>query len=67
MPETYTGAEVRALSAAAEDHLVCPRCGSPLDRRPIPPRPDVSYVRTRLWVVCPGCHRSAVVDRRTEP
>lgn len=35
-----------------------------MDRREVPPRPDVSYVRDRVWVVCPRCHAAAVLDRR---
>jgi hypothetical protein len=44
--------------------LICPACGVDLDRRPVRPRTDVSYVRERLWVSCPRCHASAVLDRR---
>lgn len=44
--------------------LRCPECGSELDRRAVPPRRDVSYVRERLWVSCPRCHRTTVLDRR---
>lgn len=66
MPESFTDAEIRALSQAYLDaaELRCPRCSVALDRRPVPPRPDISYVRDRLWLVCPSCHRTAVLDRR---
>ena len=42
----------------------CPACGAKLDQRSVPPREDVSYVRDRVWLVCPSCHRSTVLDRR---
>jgi hypothetical protein len=66
MRETYTPAEVRALAAALDGGrpLLCPRCSTALDRRPVPPRRDVPYVRDRIWLVCPGCRATGVVDRR---
>ena len=42
----------------------CPECAAPLDERAVPPRGDVSYVRDRILLVCPSCHRTAVIDRR---
>ena len=64
--EPYEDAQHRALHAAFVEGraLLCPVCGSGLDRRPVPPRPDVSYVRERLWVSCPRCHLGTVLDRR---
>lgn len=44
--------------------VLCPRCDVTMDRREIPPRSDVSYVRDRVWLSCPSCHGSLVVDRR---
>lgn len=66
MPEPFTHDEVRRLGAALDGGrpLLCPRCSVPLDRRAIPPRKDVSYVRDRVWVVCARCHRTAVLDLR---
>jgi hypothetical protein len=46
------------------ERLDCPVCGAELDRQPVRPRPDVSYVRDRLWVSCPSCRRSTILDRR---
>lgn len=43
--------------------LLCPHCGSPLDRREVQPRPDVAYVRERIWLLCGRCGRSGVIDR----
>lgn len=65
-PERFDDAQRRALHAAFMDGeaLRCPVCDLPLDRRKVPPRPDVSYVRDRLWVSCPRCHRTTVLDRR---
>jgi hypothetical protein len=65
-PEGYTAAEARALAEALRcgERPVCPRCGAPLDERSIPPRGDVSYVRERVWLVCPACHGNAVLERR---
>jgi len=65
MHEPYTSDELRALAAALEGRrsLVCPRCATLLDRRSVPPRPDVSYVRDRMWLVCPGCHATGILDR----
>jgi hypothetical protein len=40
----------------------CPRCSTPLLSRPIPPREDVAYVRHRIWLLCPQCQRSALLE-----
>jgi hypothetical protein len=65
MPESFSPEEVAALvqHLLADEDILCPRCDLRLDRRPIPPRRDVSYVRRREWVGCPSCHRNAVLDR----
>ena len=65
-PERYTDTEHAALRGAFlnDGPLECPSGHGPLDRRPVPPRSDVSYVQERLWVSCPVCHRSTVLDRR---
>jgi endogenous inhibitor of DNA gyrase (YacG/DUF329 family) len=42
----------------------CPACGEAMEQRAVPPRSEVSYVRDRVWLVCPGCQRSVVFDRR---
>lgn len=47
-----------------ERELACPRCGGGMDRQSVPPRPEVAYVRDRILVICRGCQRSAVFDRR---
>jgi len=40
----------------------CPTCSTPLLSRPIPPREDVAYVRHRIWLLCPHCQRSALLE-----
>lgn len=62
----FTDAETHELARALVSGapLTCPHCAIPLDRRSVPPRPDVSYVRDRVLVVCSKCHRNAVLDRR---
>lgn len=69
MHQPFSPAELRALAAALEEGRppLCPRCATLLDRSPVPPRPDVSYVRDRLWLVCPRCHATGVLDRREIP
>jgi ribosomal protein S27AE len=69
MPQSYTDEETRTLlhDFLEGRSLLCPRCGVPMDARPVHPRRDVSYVRDRLWLVCPRCRRTAVLDRREHP
>lgn len=66
MPHSFSIRERHALEQAFQEGeaLECPGCSVPLDRRPVPPRPEVSYVRDRLWLVCPSCYKTAVLDRR---
>jgi hypothetical protein len=62
----YTRAEETAIREGIQSLLEtprCPRCGGGLDRREVPPRPDVAYVRNRLLIVCNGCGRSVVLDQ----
>lgn len=65
-PSHFTKGAQRSLAGALRDGsaLICPVCDVMLDQRPVPPRTDVSYVRDRLWIICPSCHRSVVLDRR---
>lgn len=69
MHESFTPAEARVLGGALEEGrpLTCPRCSTALDRRAVPPRRDVSYVRDRVWLVCPSCHATGFLDRREAP
>jgi ribosomal protein S27AE len=64
MPEHFSAEERRALERAlAAGRSVCPRCGSALERREVPPRSDVSYVRDRIWLLCGRCGATAVLDQ----
>ena len=65
-PEAFTHQQVRELERDVRTGTrpYCPVCAVPLDDRAVPPREDVSYVRDRIWLVCPTCKRSTVVDRR---
>lgn len=62
----YTREQRSALGEAArrDEPLHCPACGTELARREIKPRPELPYVRRRLWLICPHCRRSAVVEVR---
>lgn len=63
--QAYTKSEARAIADSVRSGTTptCPRCGGPLDEWAVPPRPDVSYVRDRVWFVCVPCSRSVVLDR----
>jgi uncharacterized protein with PIN domain len=64
--EPYSRSELAELRADARmgRPLACPRCGASLEGRPVPPDSRVSYVRSRVWWMCPACRRSAVLDAR---
>jgi hypothetical protein len=62
--QQFTAEDRRRLVAGlrAGREPSCPACGADLKRSPVQ-RPDgVSYVRHRVWLVCPACKRSAAVD-----
>jgi hypothetical protein len=61
---SYDAAVRRDLERALHDgqELACPGCQAPLARHPVPAPAAVSYVRHRLLVICPRCHRSATLD-----
>jgi len=62
--ESFTREEQRAIERAhrADSPLVCPRCATDLDSRPVARPPTVSYVRHRTLVTCPGCGCHAAID-----
>ncbi|MEK9505356.1 hypothetical protein [Gaopeijia maritima] len=64
MNRAYSRDEERALRRAVTEGRDpdCPRCGAVMDRREVPPRPDVAYVRKRRWLRCARCGGSLVVD-----
>ena len=61
---SYDAAQRRGLEDAlrAGQELHCPVCGGVLNARPVEPPAAVSYVRHRVWVICPQCKRSASLD-----
>lgn len=61
---SYSAEQRRALArAVAEDQaVVCPVCQTPLAVRAVEPSKAVSYVRRRVWLLCPSCKRTAAVD-----
>jgi hypothetical protein len=65
MSNGYSREQRRALEEAARrgGPLHCPACGTELARREITPSPELPYVRRRVWLICPGCRRTAVVER----
>ena len=69
MSEPFEPHEVESIHAALTggSDLSCPRCGGLFDRTDIPPRPDVPYVRDRLWLICATCGTGLVVDRPQVP
>jgi hypothetical protein len=42
----------------------CPHCGTRLTGTPVPPRPDVSYVRDRVILNCSSCDFRVVLDTK---
>lgn len=64
MSSNYTREEERELarSLRAGDGPSCPRCGVPMDRKSIPPRHEVSYVRHRVLLTCLDCGRGIALD-----
>ena len=68
MPHAFTHPEIQSLirAFAGGGAMSCPRCQGPLDRREVAPRPDVSYVRHRVWISCPRCGAAKVLDRRED-
>lgn len=66
----FSSAEISRLEAAqhAHERLLCPRCTTPLDARPVLPGEAVSYVRRRIVVACPRCRGHGALDvRRVAP
>lgn len=61
----YEPAEQRAIrEAVAEGRAAeCPRCSVALTSRPIGGGSfGLGYARTRQWLICPSCRRSAIFD-----
>ena len=61
----YDAAEQRSIRAAfaAGQAPRCPRCDLPMSGRAIGGGSfGLGYARRREWLMCPGCHRSALFD-----
>ncbi len=47
----------------AHREVLCPVCGSRMTSRPIGGGSfGLGYSRKREWLICTGCHRSAIFD-----
>ncbi|HEX7118277.1 MAG TPA: hypothetical protein VF212_05785 [Longimicrobiales bacterium] len=66
MRRSYTPEQRRELERAAArgGPIPCPACGALLARSEVPTPRELSYVRRRVWLICPECKRSAAVDVR---
>ena len=66
MTDFFTPEEERnlQLELAGGSTPLCPRCGSPMGTPPVPPKPEVAYVRTRAILQCRPCNLKCVVDRK---
>ncbi|MDX1674657.1 MAG: hypothetical protein R3314_07685 [Longimicrobiales bacterium] len=66
---SFTAEERRVLAAALAGGapLECPACGGDLSRREVSRPREVSYVRHRVWLLCPECHRSGAIDLPPDP
>lgn len=63
----YTPEEERGVKAAweAEGHASCPRCSGVMTARAIGGGSfGLGYARRREWLICSGCRRSVIFDRR---
>lgn len=66
MTRPFSAAERRALesSLARGAPLRCPHCDVLMVQQEVERPESVSYVRHRVWVLCPRCKRTAGLDRR---
>lgn len=66
MSGSYDAVQRRELEQALgnDGPLRCPVCQTGLTRQLVEPTAQVSYVRHRVWVLCPGCRRTASLDVR---
>ncbi|MEJ7757990.1 MAG: hypothetical protein WKF55_00225 [Gemmatimonadaceae bacterium] len=63
----FTPEELKAIREMFLTGLMpdCPRCHVHLTQRPIGGGSfGLGYARKRDWLICPGCHRSAIYDIR---
>jgi uncharacterized protein with PIN domain len=65
MADQYTPEELRAMRAAltAGQEPSCPRCNQPMRRKSLGGGSfGLGYARSRDWLICPSCRRSAIFD-----
>jgi hypothetical protein len=63
--DQYTPAELRVMRAAlaAGQDPACPRCNEPMRRKRLGGGSfGLGYARSRDWLICPSCRRSAIFD-----
>ena len=61
----YTPAQLAGIREAftAKRDVVCPVCSGRMSARPIGGGSfGLGYSRKREWLICGGCHRSAIFD-----
>lgn len=61
----YSPAELAAIreAFASGQPVVCPVCGGHMTARAIGGGSfGLGYARKREWLICKGCHRSAIFD-----
>jgi ribosomal protein S27AE len=61
----YDAAEQKSMREkfAAGEMPMCPRCGVVMTERKIGGGSfGLGYARSREWLICPKCHRSALFD-----
>ncbi len=61
----FTPEELKAIRAIFIGGAMpdCPRCRVHMTQRPIGGGSfGLGYARKREWLICPGCHRSAIYD-----
>jgi uncharacterized protein with PIN domain len=66
MSSSYDATQRRTLEAALRAHepLQCPVCHVALTSHTVAAPAEVSYVRHRVFVICPQCKRSAGLEQR---
>lgn len=65
MGDQYTADELHTMRAAlaAGQEPVCPRCNLAMRRKHLGGGSfGLGYARSREWLICPSCRRSAIFD-----
>jgi hypothetical protein len=66
MSSSYDAPQRRALETSLRAHepLMCPVCAVALTTHTVGRPQEVSYVRQRVFVICPQCKRRAGLDKK---